>query len=111
MLEPPYVDEHAVEVEASVDRTWDTLDAYVDAALTTGRSSVLSRLLGTAPASGFGVASRVSGERVELTGRHRFSHYRLVFSVRPGDVAGTSRLVATTYAASPGRTERCTDCW
>ncbi len=38
-----------------------------------------ARLLSRRP--GFGVASRVEGERLELAGRHRFSRYRLVFAL------------------------------
>ena len=100
--ELPYVDEHVVEIEAPADRTWHTLEAYVDSVLARPTGSVSLRLLGTSPASGFAIASQVSGERVELTGRHRFSRYRLVFSVAPGTMAGTSRLSATTYAEFPG---------
>ena len=102
MPDLPYVDEHEVRVAASPDRTWQALTAYVDRTLATGQPSLPTRLLGTVPASGFAVGSSEPGEWVELTGRHRFSRYRLVFSVRPGPVAGSSRLVATTYAAFPG---------
>jgi hypothetical protein len=66
-----------------------------------GRGSLLTRVLGTSPPSGFGVAARVEGERLELVGRHRFSRYRLVFSLVPAAPEGT-RLTATTYAAFPG---------
>ena len=98
----PYVDEHEVEVRAARDHAWDVLASYVDEHLATGRATVLTRLLGTAPASGFAVTSRVPGESVELAGSHRFSRYRLVFTVRSGAGPDRSRLVATTYAAFPG---------
>ena len=58
-------------------------------------------MLGCSPPSGFGVASRVEGERLELAGRHRFSRYRLVFALA-ADASGGTRLSATTYAAFPG---------
>jgi hypothetical protein len=77
------------------------LEAYVDEVLATGRATLLTRLLGTSPASGFGVASRVPQERIELTGRHHFSRYRFVLSLH--DVPGeATRLNAKTYAAFPG---------
>jgi hypothetical protein len=97
-----YVDEHAVDVPASPEQTWAALTGYVDGRLASGRRSWLTRVLGTSPASGFAVASRVEGERLELTGQHRFSRYRLDFSVLPGTDGTGSRLVATTHAAFPG---------
>ena len=97
----PFVDEHTVDVAAPVDRVWDALTRYVDGRLATGRASRFTRLLGTSPPSGFSVASRVSGQRIELVGRHRFSRYRLVFTLAPAAPGGT-RLSATTYAAFPG---------
>ena len=102
MADLPYVDEHEVDVAAPPDRTWEALTTYVDGVLATGHASVVTRLLGAEPASGFAVASRVPGESVELTGRHRFSRYRLVFTVPSGAAPDRSRLVATTYAAFPG---------
>ena len=95
----PFVDEHSVLVTASPDRTWAALTSYVDKRLATGHSSWLTRLLGTSPASGFAVASRVEGEQVDLAGRHRFSRYRLVFTLSG---AGPTTVTATTYAAFPG---------
>jgi hypothetical protein len=102
MSDLPYVDEHAVDVPATPEQTWAALTGYVDSRLASGRGSWLTRLLGTSPASGFEVASRVDGERLELTGRHRFSQYRLGLLVSPGPTASSSRLVATTHAAFPG---------
>ena len=102
MPDLPYVDEHGVEVGVPRDHAWDVLASYVDEQLATGRDTVLTRLLGTRPASGFAVTSRVPGESVELAGSHRFSRYRLVFTVLPGDGPESSRVVATTYAAFPG---------
>jgi hypothetical protein len=95
----PFVDEHSVLVTASPDRTWVALTSYVDGRLATGHSSWLTRLLGASPVSGFAVASRVEEERVDLEGRHRFSRYRLVFTLTG---AGPTTVTATTYAAFPG---------
>jgi hypothetical protein len=98
--QPPYVDEHEVVVRAPRDRVWLALTSYVGGVLATGRSSVVTRLLGAVPASGFGESSRLEGESLELTGRHRFSRYRLVFSIH--DAGDATALRATTYAAFPG---------
>jgi hypothetical protein len=101
MEDPPYVDDHDVLVSAPRDRVWTALESYVDEVLATGRATLLTRLLGTSPASGFGVASRVAPQRIELTGRHHFSRYRLVFSLLDASEAATT-LRATTYAAFSG---------
>ena len=98
--QPPYVDEHEIVVRAPRERVWAALTSYVDGVLATGRSSVVTRLLGAVPGSGFGESSRADGDRLELIGRHRFSQYRLVFSLH--DASGATRLRATTYAAFPG---------
>jgi len=90
-------------MRAPRERVWAALESYVDGVLATGRSSVATRLLGTEPASGFGIASRVPPDRLELTGRHRFSTYRLVLTLQDGGGgAGTTVVRATTYAAFPG---------
>ena len=100
MQDPPYVDEHDIVVAAPRDRVWAALESYVDGVLG-GDGSVLTRVLGCSPPSGFGVDSRVEGERLELAGRHRFSRYRLVFGLAE-DASGSTRLSAATYAAFPG---------
>jgi hypothetical protein len=99
----PFVDEHARSVAAPVDRTWAAVDEYVGR-LASAQRPVLSRLLGTAPRSGFEVVERDPPHEVVLAGRHRFSTYRLVFRVE-AEGAG-SRLRARTYAAFPGRRGR-----
>jgi hypothetical protein len=96
----PYVDTHDVLVPAPRDRVWSALESSL-AGVVGGRGSLVTKVLGTSPPSGFGVASRVEGERLELAGRHRFSRYRLVFDLTPAPSGGT-RLSATTYAAFPG---------
>jgi len=98
--QPPYVDEHQVVMRAPRDRVWAALTSYVEGVLATGHSSVVTRLLGAVPASGFGESSRADGDRLELIGRHRFSQYRLVFSLH--DAGAATALRATTYAAFPG---------
>src|SRR5215218_7483501 len=101
MEDPPYVDEHGVQIAAPRSRAWAALESYVDEVLATGRATVLTRLLGTSPASGFGVATRIPEERFELTGRHHFSRYRFVLSLHDAP-DGATRLNAVTYAAFPG---------
>ena len=77
------------------------LTSYVDGGSSpANRSRIFAWLLGPRQPAGFGVAVLGAGERVELVGRHRFSRYRLVFSLP--DAAGPTTLSATTYAAFPG---------
>lgn len=95
----PFVDEHARDVAAPPERTWTALQEYVGR-LTTSSHSILFRVLGTVPRSGFEVVGTDPGHEVVLAGRHRFSTYRLVFRVDPAG-AGT-RLRAQTYAVFPG---------
>jgi hypothetical protein len=97
--EPPYVDQHDVVVRAGRERVWAALTSYVDGVLASRRSPLFVWIWDPEPASGFAVDSRVEGERIELVGRHRFSRYRLVFSL---DGTAPTTLAATTYAAFPG---------
>jgi len=95
----PFVDEHSRRVAATPERTWQELERYVGR-LTTSSHRLLFRVLGTVPRSGFEVAESDPPREVELSGRHRFSTYRLVFRVEAeGD---GSRLHALTYAEFPG---------
>jgi hypothetical protein len=95
----PFVDEHTLVVAATPERTWAALHDYVEH-LTTASHSVLFRVLGTQPRSGFAVVESDPPHAIVLAGRHRFSTYRLVFRVDPE--GGTSRLRALTYAEFPG---------
>jgi len=97
--ELPFVDEHVRVVRAGQDQTWAALQEYVEG-LTTASHALLSRVLGTAPRSGFEVVATDPPREVVLGGRHRFSTYHLVFRVEPDD--DRSRLSARTYAAFPG---------
>lgn len=99
--ELPFVDEHRIAIAASRARVWDGLRRYVDSFLADAEHSVLGRLLGTEPRPGFEIASEVPHAELDLTGRHRFSRYRLVFEL--SDAAGDRTLLtARTYAAFPG---------
>jgi Protein of unknown function (DUF2867) len=110
----PYVDEHAVEVRASAEETWEAVLRTANASLASGRAEAGARLLGCAEAEASGprplaVGSTIPGFRVEvadpprelaLAGSHRFSRYALTFRIEPGE--GTTRLRAETRAEFPG---------
>lgn len=49
---------------------------------------------------GFAVTEAVPGDRVRLTGRHRFSQYELILSLAPRP--GATMLSARSYARFPG---------
>lgn len=99
---PRFVDEHRIRVAAPRDHVWKGLRRYVDASLVyERRDTPLLRLLGTQPRSGFAVSREAPGTRLELSGRHRFSRYLLVFELADaGD--GTTEVSAQTFADFPG---------
>lgn len=95
----PFVDAHSIALPVSAAQAWPVVLAHVRS-LTEGSHPLLFRVLGTTPPSGFEIVESRPPHEATLAGRHRFSTYRLVFSLQP-DGAG-SRLVATTYAEFPG---------
>jgi hypothetical protein len=96
----PFVDEHRITIEGTTDVVWQGLRRYVDRLIAPNGDSLFTRLLGARPASGFEVTDEVQQHRLELTGRHRFSRYALVFELDPdGD---RTVLSAQTYARFPG---------
>jgi len=97
---PAFVDEHRTTIDAPRDRVWPKLRRYADS-LGAGPRNPLPWLLGTEPRSGFEISDEVPGERLGLSGRHRFSRYLLVFEVADDTAAGTT-LTAQTYADFPG---------
>jgi hypothetical protein len=98
--DPPFVDEHRTNVEASPEVVWRALRAYVDRMLAANEGRLFTKLLGAHPAAGFEVGEEAPERRLELTGRHRFSRYRLVFELEPAERHTT--LKALTYAVFPG---------
>jgi hypothetical protein len=99
----PFLDEHAIGVAAPREAVWAALQDYVAGSLVAPRDLRLRRLLlGTHPPGGFAIAAAVPPQHLELTGRHRFSRYRLVFALGEGDGTGTTRLSARSFAVFPG---------
>lgn len=97
----PFVDTHTVSVALGPDQLWTALHRYAEKlSLPGGR--VLPALLGTDPRPGFAVTSEIPGERVVLTGRHRFAEYELMFTIEGRTSQRTTLLHATTHAAFPG---------
>jgi len=104
----PFIDEHAVAVDASPERVWRSLLGTLRRSM--GGSATFARLLGCEPARssdafdgsigqtlpGFRVVDAEPGHRLTLEGRHRFSRYRLTF------VLDDDRVRARTDAAFPG---------
>jgi hypothetical protein len=89
---------------------WRSLVAYIPKF---ADAEAFGRVLGTEPRSasggplregstlaGFEVAEFVAGQRLRLTGRHRFSRYALTLNLTP-ESAGTT-LSAQTHAEFPG---------
>ncbi|AKS30692.1 hypothetical protein [Mycolicibacterium goodii] len=86
----PYIDEHAITVDADTAATW---------------TAVLATLCGDpsdpcAPV-GFGIGDFRPGERLSLRGRHPFAAYEWVFIL---DALGPhrTRVRSQTWAAFPG---------
>ena len=100
MGELPFVDEHSILIAASRDHVWSTLRRYVDSTFGVSARNPLARILGTDPPAGFEVEREIPGEQLDMTGRHRFSRYRLVFAL--ADAADDeTQLSARTYAEFP----------
>lgn len=104
----PFIDEHAVPVDAAPERVWEALVRVVRRSF--GGAGRVAALLGCEPAvatpgfdggegqtlPGFRVAEATPGARLALVGRHRFSRYSLTFTIEDGS------LRAETRAAFPG---------
>ena len=107
----PYLDEHALTIEASRDAVWRSLLAMPDSMI----SATFARILGCVDAEasgprpltdgsivpGFRVVTADVPSELALEGRHHFSDYLLVFRL---DELGPdrTRLRAESRAAFPG---------
>jgi hypothetical protein len=98
--QPPFVDEHAIDIAAPREAVWAGLQRQV-AAMLAAEGGVLRTVLGTEPRAGFAVAETAPPERLVLVGRHRFARYRLAFELDDAE-PGATRLRARTFAAFPG---------
>lgn len=108
----PFIDQHEVVVRASPQAVWDALagqfsrsgtsvfDVYLRLISAEPRRASGTPLDLDAAAPGFRVTESIPAQRVALTGRHRFSRYRLVFELDAQD--GGTVLRARTYADFPG---------
>jgi hypothetical protein len=107
----PLVDEHSVTVAAPAAAVWRQLGASLPSGRATGWFA--AHVLGTRPdrahgdplvegstIPGFAIEEAVTGSRLVLRGRHRFSDYRLTFTLTGAD--GTTRLAARSEASFPG---------
>ena len=111
----PYVDEHAVDVDAAADDVWRALLATVGGLVSNPLAEGYGRLVGCDPATasgprpltegstipGFGVTRAVPEQELVLQGRHRFSTYALLFRIEQ-PAPQRLRLVAQTRAVFPG---------
>lgn len=109
----PFVDEHATEIAASRQATWEALLRVVEGTVTSGSAPRLARVLGCADTTasgprplavgsalpGFHVAGCKGGSVLGLSGRHRFSEYALTFRLEDG--VGGTRVRAETRAVFP----------
>ncbi len=113
--ELPFVDEHALVIDAPPEPVWEALLASVAPAFEGRVSESVARLLGCEhprtggprplePGStfpGFVVATARRPLRLGLEGRHRFSRYRLEFALDDlGD--SNTRVRAGTWAVFSG---------
>jgi hypothetical protein len=119
MADLPRIDEHAVVLRATADRTWSALQHVVSHSFSRPPASLMARVLGCQPARAGGPrllapGSTLPGFRVveseppgllALEGEHRFSRYSLTFHLDELP-DGTSRLRAETHAAFPGTAGR-----
>lgn len=96
----PFIDTHALVIAAPREAVWAGLRDYAERSLRIDRAGPLAALLGTEPRAGFAIVASTPPQRLELAGRHRFSRYRLVFTLE--ETGGATRLSASSYAVFPG---------
>jgi hypothetical protein len=111
----PHIDEHATEIAADPEATWEALVRVVEGSFGSASTARVARLLGCADVAasgprplaagsvlpGFHVEAAEQQRLLALAGRHRFSGYALIFRLEPG-AEGHTRLRAETRAEFPG---------
>jgi hypothetical protein len=110
----PFVDQHAVLVEASAACAWTAVGAVVSGAFTSRGAGVAARALGCSDTQargsplergstvpGFRVARVEPARDLVLAGEHRFSRYALILRIEQLP-DGRTRVRAETHAAFPG---------
>jgi len=116
-MDLPVVDEHTIEIDASVGDTWTALTRSLDRAWSRPLAATYARLIGAVDRAadgrrpvadgstypGFHVVSAVPDTELVLAGQHRFSTYLLSFRIEPVGPA-QSLLRAGPRAACPGAT-------
>ena len=113
MADLPFIDEHAVEVAAPPSACWEALLATAGAMSDGAAEGAVAWLLGTehrgrsgvpgesgSTIVGFEVAEAKAPRLLVLEGRHRFSRYRLTFTIVPAP--GGAVVAAVTHAEFPG---------
>lgn len=112
--ELPHIDEHSIEIEASLARSWEALTRSLGRSSGGRAAEAVAVALGCEqrradgrvpePGStvvGFRVARAQEPVELALEGRHRFSRYALIF--RLDELGpGLTRLRAETRAEFPG---------
>jgi hypothetical protein len=111
--ELPYIDEHAIDVDAPADRVWPILGQIVAGSFSQ-RAEQVGRILGVRPGKsegdplvegstvvGFRVARAEAPKLLALEGEHRFARYSLTFRLDQRSVDQTT-VRAETRAAFPG---------
>jgi uncharacterized protein YndB with AHSA1/START domain len=117
----PYIDEHSTTIDATRERVWEALVSSLRVSLGTSAPGPLRMALNLTPAEmrgdwrgalhvddalpGFSITEVSPPERLELSGGHRFSSYKLAFEIDAVDDE-RSTLRALTWAAFPGLTGR-----
>jgi hypothetical protein len=113
----PFVDEHAVGIEATDREVWDALLATLPRVMDTGFARRFASLIGVEHAAaagdcgtigstlpGFVVSRAVPPAVLALLGAHRFSRYALIFRIEKSATGATLR--AETRAEFPGKKGR-----
>src|SRR4051794_21027107 len=113
MTDPIFIDEHIVTASASQPTLWHALNTTLIQLFSRRSARPLARILGSNSDTsepqelllgqaipGFNVTDVQENRRLELSGKHRFAQYRLVFIL---DQTHTGcELRAQTWAAFPG---------